>query len=40
MVLRCASCDAVQVRFVRSPERAWLDMRGIHMLEIPLSTEA
>jgi hypothetical protein len=39
MVLRCTSCDAVQVRFVRSPERAWLDLRGIDMLEIPPATE-
>jgi hypothetical protein len=40
MVLRCASCDSVQIRFVRAPQRAWLDVRGIDMLEIPLSTEA
>jgi Family of unknown function (DUF6510) len=40
MVLRCASCDAVQIRLVRSPARAWLDVRGIDMLEIPPSTEA
>ena len=40
MVLRCASCDAVQIRFVRSPARAWLDLRGIDLLEIPLPTEA
>ena len=40
MVLRCASCDSVQVRFVRSAARAWLDLRGIDMLEIPPSTEA
>jgi Family of unknown function (DUF6510) len=36
MVLCCASCDAVQFRFVRSPQRAWLDLRGVEMLEIPL----
>jgi hypothetical protein len=36
MVLRCASCDAVQLRLVRSPQRAWLDVRGIDVLEIPL----
>jgi hypothetical protein len=35
MVLRCASCDAVQLRLVRSPQRAWLDLRGIDMLSIP-----
>jgi hypothetical protein len=40
MVLRCASCDAVQLRFVRSPARAWVDLRGIDMLEISPSTEA
>ncbi len=40
MVLRCASCDSVQVRFVRSPARAWLDLRGIEMIEFPLPVEA
>lgn len=35
MVLRCASCDSVQIRFVRSPARAWLDLRGIDMVAIP-----
>ena len=36
LVLRCFSCDAVQARLVRSPERAWLDMRGVELLEIPV----
>jgi Zn finger protein HypA/HybF involved in hydrogenase expression len=36
MVLRCPSCDAVQIRLVRGPERAWLDLRGITMLEVRL----
>jgi Family of unknown function (DUF6510) len=40
VVLRCASCDAVQLRLVRSSERAWLDLRGVAVLEIPLSTDA
>jgi hypothetical protein len=35
LVLRCASCHAVQLRIVRSPDRAWLDLRGIDLLEIP-----
>jgi hypothetical protein len=35
IVLRCASCGAVQLRLVESPERAWLDLRGIQVLEIP-----
>jgi hypothetical protein len=38
IVLRCASCDAVQLRFVRAPERAWLDMRGVALLQIPLAS--
>ena len=39
MVLRCASCDTVQARFVRSPARAWLDLRGIDLVEIPSPNE-
>ena len=35
MVLRCASCDAVQLRIVDAPHRTWLDLRGIDMLTIP-----
>ena len=35
MVLRCTSCDAVQLRLVRGPQREWLDLRGIDMLAIP-----
>jgi hypothetical protein len=40
IVLRCTSCDAVQIRFVRAPERAWLELRGVDMLEILQPTEA
>jgi Family of unknown function (DUF6510) len=36
VVLRCAACDAVQLRLVRSPQRAWLDLRGINALEMPV----
>ena len=35
-VLRCTSCDAVQVRLVRAPDRAWLDLRGVKVLEVDL----
>jgi hypothetical protein len=35
IVLRCASCGAVQLRHVRSAGRAWLDLRGVEVLEIP-----
>jgi hypothetical protein len=34
IVLRCASCGAAQLRLVRSGDRAWLDVRGIQILEI------
>jgi hypothetical protein len=37
LVLRCASCGAVQVRLVRSPDRAWLDLTGVRLLELPAS---
>ena len=40
MVLRCASCDAVQLRFVRTTDRVWLDLRGIATLEIRLPDQA
>ncbi len=33
-VLRCATCATVQARVVRAPDRAWLDLRGIEVLEI------
>lgn len=36
MVLRCTSCGAVQLRLVRSPDRAWLDLRGVEVLQIAL----
>ena len=34
MVLRCATCEAVQVRLVRGPSHAWLDLRGIQVLQV------
>jgi Family of unknown function (DUF6510) len=39
MVLRCPSCGGVQLRLVQSAERAWLDLRGIQILQIPVSAE-
>ena len=35
IVLRCASCGAVQLRHVRSAGTAWLDLRGVEVLQIP-----
>jgi hypothetical protein len=38
-VLRCPSCGDVQLRLVQSTDRAWLDLRGIQVLQIPTRTE-
>jgi hypothetical protein len=35
-VARCSGCEAVLLRVVRAPNRAWLDLRGLTYLEIPL----
>lgn len=40
LVLRCASCGAVQVRVVRTTDRVWLDLRGVRVLEIPTPVHA
>jgi Family of unknown function (DUF6510) len=40
IVLRCATCDAVQLRLVRHPERAWLDLSGVAVLAFsPFSSD-
>ncbi|MGH9280524.1 MAG: DUF6510 family protein [Acidimicrobiales bacterium] len=39
VILRCASCHAVQLRLVRGPDRAWLDVRGVAVLEVPILAE-
>jgi hypothetical protein len=36
LVLRCAICEAAQIRVVRAPGRAWLDFRGIRVLQVGL----
>ena len=36
MVARCPACDAVLLRLVRGPGRAWLDLRGITCLEVAI----
>jgi hypothetical protein len=36
MVLRCRSCDGVLLRLVRTTDRAWLDLRGLTCLQLPL----
>lgn len=34
LVARCPQCDEVVVRLVRAPGRAWLDLSGLHCLQI------
>lgn len=36
IVARCPGCDEVVLRLVRGPDRAWLDLRGVVSLQIPL----
>jgi hypothetical protein len=35
-VARCPGCDHVLLRVVRHETRAWLDLTGIRVLDIPL----
>jgi hypothetical protein len=34
IVVRCCHCEAVMIRIVQGPERAWLDLRGTATLEL------
>ena len=38
-VVRCATCDQVLLRLVRGPGRAWLDLRGLTYLQLPMTDE-
>jgi hypothetical protein len=37
VVLRCASCESVQIRIVRGPRHAWMDLRGVRVLRFDLA---
>ena len=39
VVARCATCDEVLLRLVRGPGRAWLDLRGLDYLQLPMANE-
>ena len=39
MIARCPVCDAVMLRLVRGPDRAWLDLRGITYLQLTMPAE-
>ena len=36
VVARCPTCDQVLLRLVRGPGRAWLDLRGLTWLQLPV----
>jgi hypothetical protein len=36
VVARCPVCDQVLMRLVRGPGRAWLDLRGLTYLQLPV----
>jgi Family of unknown function (DUF6510) len=40
MIARCPHCEGVVFRMMRSPDRAWLDLRGLVSLEIPMPPES
>jgi hypothetical protein len=36
VVARCPACDQVLLRLVNGPSRAWLDLRGLTYLQLPV----
>jgi Zn finger protein HypA/HybF involved in hydrogenase expression len=36
IVLRCPTCQTAEVRIVRAEARAWLDLRGIRVLQLDI----
>jgi hypothetical protein len=39
IVARCPSCEQVILRTVRGPGRAWIDLRGLTYLQLPVPDE-
>jgi hypothetical protein len=39
LVARCPACSQVLLRLVQGPGRAWLDMRGLTYLQLPVPEE-
>jgi hypothetical protein len=35
LVARCISCEGVLLRLVPGPQRTWIDMRGLSVIEVP-----
>jgi hypothetical protein len=38
LVARCPGCEEIVLRLVRTPDDAWLDLRGTVSLRIPVDT--
>jgi hypothetical protein len=36
VVARCPTCDQALLRLVRGPGRAWMDLRGLTWLQLPV----
>jgi Family of unknown function (DUF6510) len=36
VVARCPACDQVLLRLVHGPGRAWMDLRGLTYLQLPV----
>ena len=39
VIARCPACDQVLLRLVRDRGRAWLDLRGLTYLQLPVPEE-
>ena len=39
LVARCPACDQVLLRLVNGPGRAWLELRGLSYLQLPVPEE-
>jgi hypothetical protein len=40
VVARCPNCEQILMRLARGPGRAWLDLRGLSYLQLPVPDEA
>lgn len=38
-VVRCVGCEAVLIRVVQSPDRTWLDLRGLAVLQLSVGSD-
>ena len=40
LVVRCTNCESVLMRLVTSPGRAWVDMRGLRFMQMPVAVSS